>query len=130
MFLAVGAGWPSPLRGSVSLDGFIPMLRIGPSRLEPAFYAEPYPDRDNENEKGPLKGPFIHLVAGLALYVSKVPRAPRDNRGPAISYLALGALFSKIRPGSTSGRSNLRFRFRFRVPHENITEETSIHQAT
>jgi hypothetical protein len=34
IFLVAGAGWPSPLRGSVSLDGFIPMLPIGPSRLE------------------------------------------------------------------------------------------------
>ena len=37
VFLLAGAEWPSPLRGSVSLDGFIPMLRIGPSRLEPAY---------------------------------------------------------------------------------------------
>ena len=36
LILVAGAGWPSPLRGSVGLDGFNPMLRIGPSRLEPA----------------------------------------------------------------------------------------------
>jgi len=31
-----GAGWPSPLRGSVGLGATIPMLRIGAPRLEPA----------------------------------------------------------------------------------------------
>jgi len=35
-FPSGGAGWPSPLRGSVGLGASIPMLRIGAPRLEPA----------------------------------------------------------------------------------------------
>ena len=72
--LIAGAGWPSPLRGSVSLDDFIPMLRIGPSRLEPALHAEPNPDHTRAKKyASPLSEDWrILLVAGARLQKSLI----------------------------------------------------------
>jgi hypothetical protein len=77
--VVAAAGWPSPLRGSVSLDGFIPMLRIGPSRLEPVLQAEPNPARDSENENAGPNETGI-LVCGSGGVICAVPTISRRIR--------------------------------------------------
>jgi hypothetical protein len=57
--LVAGAGWPSPLRGSVGLVAFIPMLRIGATRFDPAP-SQAQLGRAKPNKKGPLfEGPLF-----------------------------------------------------------------------
>ena len=102
-FLVAGAGWPSPLRGSVGLGAPNPMLRIGAPRLD--LLPRRFKHRSFPNKQGPLfEGPLFVWKRGrdMRCSYSSHTHSPQINQ----SGLLRPSLRHRMSAFPESGRSS------------------------